>query len=155
MDANKKLPQCLLILGFSFFFAFFSTSCKQDGVEEYSFRNNFDKEVELFIFTNSDILKESVYEVYHIISGEKISFVSLKSADRYGYGMGFFCTQIDSAKLKIEGESDYLVIWVNSEEPIYKTENVLRWNFFCEWIETIHHSSSHVEYTYVLEKQGD
>jgi len=118
-------------------FLFLCFSCNPGGVEEYSFLNKLNKDVELFLFMGGNSFEDKVKDSYLISSGDYVMFIKLQTDDRDGYGQEYFCNHIDSAKLRIAGEDEFIAIWRDGEEPMYSKGYEIKWNFLCEWREKI------------------
>jgi len=151
MEDNKKLLRFLRISGFSLLLAFSLTSCRDYGLEEYSFLNKLDNDVELLLYMSNDVFDGKVSSNYIIPSGDFVKFITLKPVDRDGFGQNYFCNQLDSVKLKMVGVNEFVAIWRFGKEPEYLYGYRMKWNFFCEWWEIIQHGGSHAEYRYWLE----
>ncbi|ASB50739.1 hypothetical protein [Alkalitalea saponilacus] len=151
MDANKKLQRYLPILGFSLLMVVVNISCKYNVIAEYSFHNKLESDVELLLYMSGDPFKGKVYSQYIIPSGEYVKFIMLQTDKRDGFGQEYFCHQLDSAKLRINGDNEFIATWRNGEEAEYTSGYEMKWNFFCEWWEKIQHGGSHAEYRYWLQ----
>jgi hypothetical protein len=151
MDANWKLQQYLKILGFSLLVSFVCISCEYHNIVDYSFLNKLDRDVELFLYKKEEVTDDKLKENYLIHSGDYIFFTSLETHERSAPQLYDFCNMLDSAKLRIVGEENFIAIWRNGEEAEYASGYEMKWNFFCEWREIIQHGGSHAEYRYWLE----
>jgi hypothetical protein len=151
MEEKMKLPQYLHILGFSLLMLLASVSCRYNVIAEYSFLNKLESDVELLLYMSNDPFNGKVSSQYIVPSGDYVKFVTLQTDEREGFGQEYFCHQLDSAKLRINGDTEYIATWRNGEEAEYISGYEMKWNFFCEWWEKIQHGGSHAEYRYWLE----
>lgn len=151
MEEKMKLKRYLTTLGFSLLMVITYQSCKYNIIEDYSFLNKLDNDVELMLYMSGDPFEGKVSSQYMVPSGEYVKFVTLQTDERGGFGQEYFCHQLDSAKLRINGEDKFIAIWRNGQEAEYAPGYEMKWNFFCEWWEIIQHGGSHAEYRYWLE----
>ncbi|ASB50726.1 hypothetical protein CDL62_17090 [Alkalitalea saponilacus] len=157
MEEQLKLGQFLKLLGFKvlFILALTSYSCNPESTAEYSFENKLEDDIELYLYFHKDAFNKRVKNHYIIERNDVVNFLKLSTKEKGGFGREYFCKQIDSAKIKINGEDRFIAIWRQSQEPEYIKGYEMKWDFICGWSGTIQHGGSHAEYRYILELQDE
>jgi hypothetical protein len=152
MDANRKLPQFLQILGFSLVFLMLigMASCRYHVIAEFSFHNKLNEDVELYLYVNQKDYSQKIPPYSMILKDDNVTLISLESSDRDGFGGDYFHQLVDSAKVKIHGQEFYIAIWrQNKDAELAEGYESLK-DFYKYWSKIHQHGGSHAEYAYTL-----
>ena len=163
METSCELLQSLRIGGFSLtFFMSILVSCDppKEHIEEWSFHNLLENEVELYLHTSSNQLKNMALDYHTIASGDSVVLYTNVITNIGGVGSGFFYNLLDSVMVKFSDVGDTIAIWRNNKHHTNGEGFDGLYNFYDDRVwnngkSLLQHSVNHVQYRYYLTLEED
>jgi hypothetical protein len=150
-DKMKSMP-FLPPLGFSLLLVLFLSmaSCGKRAIEDYSFLNQLEEEVELFLYISHKDYSQKIAPYHIIAAGTRVKLLTVETNDRDGVGPDYFRKLIDSAMVKIHGQEKYIAVWRQGVEPELAEGYEALPDFYNYWPKIHQHAGNHAEYAYSL-----
>ncbi|NHB69544.1 hypothetical protein [Perlabentimonas gracilis] len=136
MDANRRLPQYLPILGFSLLlFSLFLQSCgDKEYREDYSFRNEMEFDIFLTVYSDSDLLNGINEKEIEIKSmSEELLLVNISDHYRKGAGADYFIRLADSVSVSKKNTNELIMFWRKDGEIFYANNYKMLRDFSGAW----------------------
>jgi hypothetical protein len=150
-DKMKSMP-FLAPLGFSLLLVLFlfMASCGIRAIEDYSFLNQLEEEVELFLYISHKDYSQKIGPYHMIPAGSSVKLLTKETKDRGGFGGDYFQKFVDSAMVKIHGQEKYIAVWRQGVEPELAEGYETLKDFHTDWGWYRQHAGNHAEYAYRL-----
>jgi hypothetical protein len=150
-DKMKSMP-FLPLLGFSLLLVLFITlaSCGKRAIEDYSFLNELEEDVELYLYIGHERYSRKITPYHLVLKGEGVKLLTVETNDRGGAGYDYFHWLVDSAKVRIHGQEQFIAVWrQNGAYDLAEGYEALL-DFYVDWIIIKQHAGNHAEYAYRL-----
>ncbi len=127
----------------------------KEHVEEWSFHNLLENEVDLYLHTSSSHLNNIFTDSYTIDSGDSVVLYTSIITNIGGVGSGYFYSHVDSVIVKFPDLNDTIAIWRNNKPHTYGEgfEGLLDFYEDRVWNNgksLLQHGVNHVQYRYYL-----
>lgn len=148
----KSMP-FLPLWGFSILIIllFMLVSCKFHLIADYSFRNELEEDVELYLYISHKYYSQKIGPYHLIPAGTAVKLLTKESNDREdSFGHDYFHRLIDSVRVKISGQEYFIAVW--RQDGVYDLAEGYETlhDFYNSWPWVYQHAGTHAEYEYSL-----